>query len=110
LKHWIDGGETNPDNMTLLCTHHHRLLHEGGFRIMKQADDSLRFVTTDGRAIPRNGYRLEDFVDDDIGGAEDAPRGGFCTAAVRRGWEHTEVRETPSVYRLEAVRAPVPLH
>ena len=26
LKHWVDGGETSLDNMTLLCTHHHRLL------------------------------------------------------------------------------------
>ncbi len=49
LQHWINGGETNPDNMTLLCTHHHRLLHEGAFRIVKEADDTLRFVTADGR-------------------------------------------------------------
>jgi hypothetical protein len=106
LQHWIDGGETNPANMTLLCTHHHHLLHERGFRIEKQGDDSLRFVTTDGRTIPRNGYRLEDFLDDDIGGVEeDAPRGGFCTTAVRREWERNEVRETPSVYRLDAVRS-----
>ena len=33
----------------------------------------LRFVTTDGRTIPRGGYRVEDFVDDDIGG-QDASR------------------------------------
>ena len=38
LKHWINGGETNPDNMTLLCTHHHqeaarrRLQHREGSR------------------------------------------------------------------------------
>jgi hypothetical protein len=44
LKHWINGGETNPDNMTLTCTHHHRLLHEGAFSIVKEADDTLRFV------------------------------------------------------------------
>jgi hypothetical protein len=104
LQHWIDGGETNPGNLTLLCTHHHHLLHERGFRIEKQADDALRFVTTDGRTIPRNGYRLDDFLDDDLGGAEDAPRGGLCTTAVRRDWERDEVREMPSVYRLEAVR------
>ncbi len=30
LRHWIDGGETTPDNVTLLCTYHHRMLHEGG--------------------------------------------------------------------------------
>ena len=30
LRHWVDGGETSADNMTLLCTYHHRRLHEGG--------------------------------------------------------------------------------
>ena len=33
LQHWIDGGETTADNMTLLCRYHHRLLHEGGFSV-----------------------------------------------------------------------------
>ena len=32
LRHWINGGDTSLENLTLLCTHHHRLLHEGGFR------------------------------------------------------------------------------
>ena len=101
LQHWINGGETNPENMTLLCTHHHGLLHRGAFRIVKEADDTLRFVTADGRTIPRNGYRLEDFVDDDIGGdAADPPRGGFCTATVQREWERAEVREPAAVYHL----------
>src|SRR5688572_14390126 len=30
LEHWINGGETKPENMALLCTYHHRMLHEGG--------------------------------------------------------------------------------
>jgi hypothetical protein len=89
LKHWIHGGETAPDNMTLLCTHHHRMLHEGGFSIVKEPDDTLRFMTADGRTIPRAGYRLEDFVDGDIDDhGEDSPlrpsREGFCTATERR--------------------------
>ena len=28
LKHWADGGETSLENLLLLCSHHHRLLHE----------------------------------------------------------------------------------
>jgi hypothetical protein len=106
LKHWINGGETNPDNMTLLCTHHHKLLHEGSFSVLRESDDTLRFITADGRTIPRNGYRLEDFVDDDIGGgADDAPRGGFCTTTVQRGWERAEVCETAALYRLRRSRS-----
>ena len=105
LKHWLNGGETNPDNMTLLCTHHHGLLHQGAFRVAKEADDTLRFVTADGRSIPRNGNRLEDFVDHDIGGETDdalagPPRGGFCTARVQP--PSTEVREPAAVYRIRA--------
>ncbi len=28
IKHWIKGGETNLDNLMLVCTFHHKLLHE----------------------------------------------------------------------------------
>jgi hypothetical protein len=66
VDHWIDGGGTTADNITLLCTYHHRLLHEGGFSIVKDDDATLRFVTADGRTIPRCGYRREDFVDDGV--------------------------------------------
>ena len=105
LKHWIHGGETVPGNMTLLCEYHHRLLHEGAFSIVKEEDDTLRFVTADGRTIPRNGYRLQDFVDDDIGGADageaNASRDAFCTTTVRSDFQRAEVREMRAVYRLK---------
>jgi Domain of unknown function (DUF222) len=123
LKHWINGGETNAGNMTLLCTYHHRLLHEGGFSIVREADGALRFVTADGRTIPRRGYRLEDFVDDDVGDADGASnadsgpsREGFCTervqtltangcASLDRSWPADEVRELATIYRIETARA-----
>jgi len=102
LKHWICGGETNPANITLLCTYHHRLLHEGGFSIVKEADGTLRFITADGRTIPRCGYRHEDFVDDGIGGkdGQNTSAEGFGTAAVPRSFERAEVREPAAIYRL----------
>ncbi len=106
LKHWIDGGETNAGNMALLCTHHHRKLHEGGFRIEKEADGTLRFVTADGRTIPRCGYQLEDFVDDC---ADDSPSAeGFCTTTVQRAAQRTEVREPVAVYRLTRIGSALP--
>jgi hypothetical protein len=100
LTHWINGGETTPDNMTLLCTHHHRALHEGGFSIVRDEGGTLRFVTADGRSIPAHGYRLEDFVDDT---GENPSREGFCANTVQRDFERAEVRETAAVYRLERV-------
>jgi hypothetical protein len=106
LRHWIAGGETTPDNMTLLCTYHHGQLHEGGFSVVKEADETLRFITADGRTIPRCGYRLEDFVDDDVDVGADAEnayadpsREGSCTQTVRCDLERGEVREPAAVYR-----------
>jgi Domain of unknown function (DUF222) len=64
LRHWIDGGDTGVENLTLLCTHHHRLLHEGGFRVSRGGDGSLCFRRADGRVIPRFGYQSDDVLDD----------------------------------------------
>jgi hypothetical protein len=33
VKHWADGGETSLENCVLLCRHHHRLIHEGGWTV-----------------------------------------------------------------------------
>ena len=33
VVHWADGGETSLENMLMLCSEHHRLLHEGAFQI-----------------------------------------------------------------------------
>jgi hypothetical protein len=64
VRHWIDGGATSVDNLTLLCTYHHRLLHEGGFNVSRGNDGSLCFRRADGRVIPRFGYQSADVVDD----------------------------------------------
>ena len=50
VEHWIDGGETRLDNLVLLCSAHHRLLHHGAFRIVVD-DDGLVFVSRHGEVI-----------------------------------------------------------
>jgi hypothetical protein len=35
IVHWIDGGPTDLDNLILLCFRHHRMVHEGGWRLIK---------------------------------------------------------------------------
>jgi len=95
LRHWAHGGETRVDNLTLLCTHHHRLLHEGGFRVERATDGALRFARADGRTIPRFGYRVEDFLDE----ADERPSAeGFCPAMVQK--PSAEVREPAALYEV----------
>ena len=50
VKHWIDGGETRLENLVLLCSAHHRLLHHGAFH-MTVEDDGVVFVSRDGEVI-----------------------------------------------------------
>jgi 5-methylcytosine-specific restriction endonuclease McrA len=57
VRHWALGGETSLDNLVLLCSAHHARVHEGGIRIVKDAQGRWRFRTPDGRAIPERGYR-----------------------------------------------------
>ena len=52
IEHWADGGPTNLDNLLQLCGHHHRLLHEGGYRIASGPGGRLLFHRRDGRPIP----------------------------------------------------------
>ncbi len=66
VKHWSAGGETSLDNLMLLCSHHHRLVHEGGFRIERDYQNHWFFQRPDGRAVPSCGYRAEDMIDDNI--------------------------------------------
>jgi Domain of unknown function (DUF222)/HNH endonuclease len=67
IKHWSAGGETSLDNLLLLCSQHHRLVHEGGFRIERDYQNRWFFQRPDGRAVPSCGYRAQDVIDDDIG-------------------------------------------
>ncbi|MFT4720862.1 MAG: hypothetical protein ACI9SB_002034 [Candidatus Azotimanducaceae bacterium] len=53
VMHWADGGDTSMDNTLLLCSTHHRLLHEGGFTIQKNFADEWYFRNGDGKALPQ---------------------------------------------------------
>ena len=50
-RHWADGGATNLDNVVGVCRYHHRLLHEGGYFVVKDADEFV-FCRPDGSLIP----------------------------------------------------------
>ncbi len=48
VVHWADGGETSLDNTILLCSTHHRLLHEGAFAVKKDCKGEYRFIRARG--------------------------------------------------------------
>jgi hypothetical protein len=66
IMHWSSGGETSLDNLMLLCSRHHRLVHEGGFRIERDYQNRWFFKRPDGRAVPSCGYRAQDTIEGDI--------------------------------------------
>jgi 5-methylcytosine-specific restriction endonuclease McrA len=51
VVHWADGGATSLDNLMLLCRHHHRLLHEGGYTVRRDDERDFVFVTAAGRVV-----------------------------------------------------------
>jgi len=52
VVHWADGGETKLSNLALVCRHHHRLLHEDGFRMELNPWEGGRPVFYDPRGVP----------------------------------------------------------
>jgi len=50
IQHWSEGGQTSLENLILLCSHHHKLVHEGGFKLTA-TQGGYCFVRPDGRPI-----------------------------------------------------------
>ena len=99
VEHWSNNGETSVENLMLLCTKHHALLHEGGFRIETDFQGNWYFVRPDGVAVPVTGYHPQDMIDIEEDEFSDSynktPAGALLSAA------ENSVKEPP---------APVYLH
>jgi hypothetical protein len=83
VTHWADGGETSLDNLLLLCTRHHRAVHEGGYSIRKDFLDQWRFFRPDGIAVPQCGH---------VAGDHQYQKVGLSLARVIRSIEHPSAR------------------
>jgi uncharacterized protein DUF222/HNH endonuclease len=92
IQHWSAGGETSLDNLMLLCSQHHKLVHEGGFALQRDYQHQWFFKRPDGRAVPACGYSTKDTLDDEIGDVSrqagprselfsNPPAGGLLSAA-----------------------------
>jgi uncharacterized protein DUF222/HNH endonuclease len=54
IQHWLHGGPTSLDNLVLLCSFHHRLLHEGGYVVALKGDGGIEVRTPQGFLLPAN--------------------------------------------------------
>jgi 5-methylcytosine-specific restriction endonuclease McrA len=52
VHHWAQGGPTTLGNLVLLCRRHHHAVHEEGYRVSRESDDTLEFRRPDGRPLP----------------------------------------------------------
>jgi hypothetical protein len=53
IKHWLHGGETSVENLLSLCTVHHRLVHEGGWKVAREENGKPVFTSPTGLRLPR---------------------------------------------------------
>lgn len=87
IEHWAHGGPTEIDNLVQLCRFHHRLLHEGGYRLERAGRrGELRFARPDGHPIapvpePQRGRRGELARRNGLRGLAIGP------ATCRSGWD-----------------------
>jgi hypothetical protein len=51
VQSWLYGGRTDVDNLILICSFHHRVIHDQGYRIRRLAG-RWEFLRPDGSAIP----------------------------------------------------------
>jgi hypothetical protein len=91
VQHWLYGGRTDLDNLTLLCRRHHHAHHDGGFSIVRRGA-AFEFLRADGRLLERSvdvarlGAR-ERSVDSAHGAvARDAPASRWGGEKLDRHW------------------------
>jgi hypothetical protein len=57
IRNWLHGGETSVDNLVMLCTGHHHLVHEGGWSVARGTDGDLVFASPAGKPLPSEPHR-----------------------------------------------------
>ncbi len=54
IRHWAHGGDSSLENLVVLCRHHHRLVHEGGFSVGFDDRGRRVFTQPDGNVLERS--------------------------------------------------------
>jgi hypothetical protein len=64
IEHWLHGGKTSLENLVMLCTFHHHLVHEGGWTVTSEAAGAFTFHSPVGSLLALNSPR--ELVDDTL--------------------------------------------
>jgi hypothetical protein len=51
IRHWAHGGETSLENLVLLCSRHHRFVHEAGYSVVPLAGEAHEFRDPRGAVV-----------------------------------------------------------
>jgi hypothetical protein len=51
LTPWAVGGHTRLDGLCLLCRRHHTVVHEQGYRVIREIDGAFTFIRPDGNRL-----------------------------------------------------------
>ena len=100
VRHWADGGETSLKNLVLLCSYHHRLVHEEGWKVEWWGKGCPAFVDPRGQVHFNPRPQTPELPEDPVAAliAENRSRGvepDYYTAGAR--WK-TEADIPRSVY------------
>jgi Domain of unknown function (DUF222)/HNH endonuclease len=93
IQHWAQGGRTDLSNLIQLCTHHHRLVHEGGYSVERRGAGRVRFRRPDGEAISA---------------APNAPQGEAAAVPRLNGTAGVTVDDTTCVPSVHSERMQLP--
>jgi hypothetical protein len=63
IWHWIRGGPTDLDNLVLVCTFHHKLLHEYGWHVELDPRDVVTWRRPDGTAFAPNSFEARNLTE-----------------------------------------------
>jgi HNH endonuclease len=74
IEHWADGGETAVDNLVQLCRRHHRLIHEGRFRVARRSDGEVEFRDRSGAVLRQRPAATQGDATTITTGRRNAPR------------------------------------
>ncbi len=106
IRHWADQGETKLSNCALLCAHHHRLVHESGWKMDWWGEGRPVFFSPRGRIFYGGRREPPKLCEDPVEAlVEENERGGVQPDMWTAGAEWKQEADIPDEVFLPALEA-----